>query len=73
MAGELGECSVQEWKDAVYSEDIGAVAGDYWMAVAKDAASVTEGEAEVARVKDELKKGGNGELSELQFGIARDI
>lgn len=43
------------------------------MAVAEDAVSVTEGEAEEAGAKHGRKNGGGGELEELHFEIARNF
>lgn len=43
------------------------------MAVAEDAVSATEEEAERVGVKNEVEKGGDNELSELHSGFARDF
>lgn len=72
MAGKFGACSVRECEGVPCSGFLGAVAGDDWALVTKDAMSVTEGKAGKTGVDGGLKERGDGELGELHFRVARD-
>lgn len=51
---------------------VSAVPADDGEAVVQKHVSVTKREAKEAGVKNELKKGGDGEVSDLSFRLARD-
>lgn len=73
VAGEFGACSVQDCKNVLCFDDVGAVAGDDWMEVAEDAVSVTRDEAKETAIKDGLEKAGDGELRGFHSGFARHV
>lgn len=63
---------MQECNKILYFVDVGPVPEDDRVALAKDAVSVTEEEAEKNRGKNKLENGGDSELGELRSEIVRD-
>lgn len=73
MAGEFGACSVEECKKFLCFRGVGALAGDDWAAVEKNAVTLAKVEAEKTGVKVRLEAGEDGERGELHFRVARDV
>lgn len=57
VAEKLEACSVPECEKVPGLENVGAVDGDDWVALAKNALGVTEGQARKTGVKERLQKG----------------
>lgn len=73
VAEQFGTCSMQDCENVLYFGTVGARAKDDWMAVVKDAVSVTKEKSEETGVKDGLEKSGDGDLRMLIFKISRDV
>lgn len=70
---ESRACFVLGYENVLRFRNVGRLAGDNLMQVARDYVSVTEGKAEKIIVRKELEKGANSELGELRFGVGRAV
>lgn len=73
VRGEFDACFVQDCEEVLCYGDVGAAAGDDWLAVAENAVSVAKKDAKETGADYGLEKGGPGELDVLHFGITRDV